>query len=81
MNPITDVKYAIKQLERAKSRQWTGQGCIDELCRALDALERAEEALSILNDSTGPNGEPCLDLDALADVSPRPYGQLHPDQE
>ena len=41
----TDVQYALSQLSQANHRQWTGQGCVDELSRATDALERVLEAL------------------------------------
>jgi len=47
-----DVGYCMGQLERAKSKQWTGQGCVDELTRAIDALERIQAALESL-------GVPC----------------------
>ena len=41
---LTNLRYAMSQLEYAKRRQWTGQGCIDELSRAIDAIERCIEA-------------------------------------
>ena len=43
---LTDVRYAMKQLLEAEKRQYTGQGCVDALNRAYEALERVEESLS-----------------------------------
>lgn len=42
---LTDVRYALRQIGEAQSRLETGRcGAMDALQRAVDALDRVEEA-------------------------------------
>ena len=42
---LTDLQYAIAQIDLAKSKRAMGRDNLDELTRAMDALERTQEAL------------------------------------
>jgi hypothetical protein len=55
---LCDVGYIRKQIEHAKRRQYTGQGCMDELARITDALDRIEQQLTAEAQAQEPDAAP-----------------------